>query len=160
MPKRKILDEIERLNLAENHRLDLINTVHSDELYNWTASKAPWSVQMGGSGQAPTNMQKAKARHRQEIMTLIDLADGDDADSNRTDARPSSRDMKPVMVQQAAPPRKELGFKSLDPKTLPEVRTGAEMEYCYKIAIELVGKIQDFHASNSITEKQREVEVG
>lgn len=46
--------EIERLNLRENNELQKINTVYSDEMFPWTAGKAPWSVEQGGTGIVPT----------------------------------------------------------------------------------------------------------
>lgn len=47
--------EIERLRLRENSQLNKINTVYSDEMFPWTAGKAPWCVEQGGTGNVPTN---------------------------------------------------------------------------------------------------------
>ena len=46
--------EIENLNLRENNQLGKINTMYSDEMFPWTAGKAPWSVEQGGTGNIPT----------------------------------------------------------------------------------------------------------
>ena len=39
---------------AENYRTDLIRTHWGDTLYPWPAGKAPWSIEQGGNGIAPT----------------------------------------------------------------------------------------------------------
>lgn len=56
--------EIERLGLRENNDLGQINTVYSDEMFPWTAGKAPWSVEQGGTGIVPT-----RARNRVGLIS-------------------------------------------------------------------------------------------
>lgn len=49
----------------------LIRTIYSDELYPWSSGKAPWSIEQGGTGIAPTN-----ARNSLTIKSEISQANG------------------------------------------------------------------------------------
>ena len=52
----------EAMQLDENQQdgdaADRIKTIRSDEQYPWQQGKAPWSVEMGGNGVAPSNARE------------------------------------------------------------------------------------------------------
>merc|ERR550532_3132573 len=60
--------EAEIAKLRENDKLDKINTTYSDEMFPWTAGKAPWSVEQGGTGIVPT-----RARNRIGLISQSNL---------------------------------------------------------------------------------------
>lgn len=69
--------EIERRELRENCQLNKINTVYSDEMFPWTAGKAPWCVEQGGTGNVPT-----RARNKVGLIGSNSMgSDGSLADS-------------------------------------------------------------------------------
>ena len=46
----------------------LINTIHSDELYKWTPGKAPWSLEKGGTGIAPSGAKERMDERRRRLL--------------------------------------------------------------------------------------------
>lgn len=64
-----LTSEIE--TFQENGKVDLIQTIYSDDLYPWPAGQAPWSTEQGGTGMLPTiltldsNPQERRTAHFQ-----------------------------------------------------------------------------------------------
>ena len=51
--------------MKENGKLELLVTIHSDELMPWPEGLAPWSMEQGGIGIPPTSVQKKMKKERQ-----------------------------------------------------------------------------------------------
>jgi len=84
--------EIERLNLRENNALDKINTMYSDEMFPWTAGKAPWSVEQGGTGVVPT-------RARNRVGLICQNAHNQGFGKDKKDAKSKCLELKDIDPQ-------------------------------------------------------------
>jgi len=116
--------EIENLNLRENNQLGKINTMYSDEMFPWTAGKAPWSVEQGGTGNIPT-----RARNRVGLVCRNSINDGvgNKGDQNKT-----------------------LKLKDIDPNKLEvDVKTDGDRKLACVIIQKLSEKVRDYSIENS-----------
>jgi len=111
--------EIERLHLRENDDLGKINTMYSDEMFPWTAGKAPWSVEQGGTGNIPT-------RARNRIGLVSKSIQKEDFGKNRDKDR-------------------SLKLKDIDPSKLDiEVKTDGDRKRACVIVQKLSQKVKDY----------------
>jgi len=128
--------EIDRLNLRENMNLDKINTVYSDEMFPWTAGKAPWSVEQGGTGIVPT-----RARNRIGLLNP---------------GLPST--MRPNHVRQEDSKvnvrKLDATFKDLDPAKLEgKLENDTELKHACALIQRLGEKVKDFKISRDQSSK-------
>jgi len=111
--------EIERLHLRENDDLGKINTIYSDEMFPWTAGKAPWSVEQGGTGNIPT-----RARNRIGLVSKSIQKEG------FGEKREKDRSLK---------------LKDIDPSKLDiQVKTDGDRKRACTIVQKLSQKVRDY----------------
>ena len=127
MNHRDLKLEIERYR--ENDDLTRISTTYSDEMYPWTAGKAPWSVEQGGTGITPTG-----ARNNINIT----------AQKNKSGPSRQNIDSKAGIVKL---PTIE-SFKNLNPSNLDGTIDGVnELHHCYTLIQSLLQKAKNFHVN-------------
>jgi len=83
----------------ENNHTNWIDTIYSDDLYRWPSGKAPWSVEQGGTGVAPTyarDLARLKAGGG-----LIMLTSDTDGGANRRKADIHVKGLPPINSPQA-----------------------------------------------------------
>ena len=141
MRSRDLKAEIEKYK--ENDQLNLISTTYSDELYPWTAGKAPWSVEQGGTGIVPTGARN---------------------DINITGLKPGSRggsfgphvDSKEGIIKKTV----VTSFQSLNPSNLEgTIKTYDEMQHCYTLIQSLLKKVQEFHMKEVVPNEKDDLEL-
>merc|ERR1719510_261462 len=130
--------EIDRLNLRENDKLDKINTTYSDEMFPWTAGKAPWSVEQGGTGIVPT-----RARNRIGLISQ----------SNLPPQLPNTSkdvDLKDCIIKH------ESTFKDLNPDALKgNIETEKDLKQTCALVQKLGEKIKNYKVAH---DKGNEIE--
>ncbi len=158
MSKSALLSAVSRLR--ENERTGCIQTVYSEELYPWPAGKAPWSLEQGGMGIAPTasvyelnrKIRKEailKGKTVEELTYNLGRRDDDDimevnADGALVDRMPSSSSSSLSNGQLP------------DPSLVRTVSGQRQMQDYYALAMELVNKAAEFHSANAASPAQRE----
>merc|ERR1719510_2831192 len=130
--------EIARLQLRENDKLDKINTTYSDEMFPWTAGKAPWSVEQGGTGIVPT-----RARNRIGLISQ----------SNLPPQLPNTSkdvDLKDCIIKH------EATFKDLNPDALKgNIETEKDLKQTCALVQKLGEKIKNYKVAH---DKGNEIE--
>jgi len=115
--------EIENLNLRENNQLGKINTMYSDEMFPWTAGKAPWSVEQGGTGNIPT-----RARNRVGLVCRSSLNEGS---GNKAGQNKPSK------------------LKDIDPNKLEiDIKTDGDRKHACVVVQKISEKIKDYTIEN------------
>ena len=127
MNPRDMKSEIEKY--TENHELQRIETTYSDEMYPWTAGKAPWSVEQGGTGVVPTG-----ARNNINITAL--------KNSRRGGPFTPNTDSKESIIKQ----NYVTSFQSLNPSNLEgNIKSINELKHCYTLMQSLLEKAKTYH---------------
>lgn len=127
MNPRDMKSEIEKY--TENHELQRIETTYSDEMYPWTAGKAPWSVEQGGTGVVPTG-----ARNNINITAL--------KNSRRGGPFTPNTDSKESIIKQNC----VTSFQSLNPSNLEgNIKSINELKHCYTLMQSLLEKAKTYH---------------
>ena len=141
MKSRDLKSEIEKYK--ENNELHKISTTYSDEMYPWTAGKAPWSVEQGGTGIVPTG-----ARNDINITAL--------KPGRRLGSFGPQLDSKEGILKKNA----ISSFKGLDPANLEgTVKTNDELQHCYTLIQSLLKKVQDFHVEEAVSNQKEDVDL-
>ena len=134
MNPRDLKAEIEKY--TENHDLQKISTIYSDELYPWTAGKAPWSVEQGGTGIVPTGARNDKGLRRGFMRgAFVPNVDTKEGIVKKTPAT---------------------SFQSLDPSNLEgDIKTVNELKQCLTLMQSLLKKSESFAMKEvAINEKE------
>ena len=142
MKSRDLKSEIEKYK--ENNELQRISTTYSDEMYPWTAGKAPWSVEQGGTGIVPTGARN---------------------DVNITGLKPGSRggDFGPHVDSKEGILKKNMitSFQSLNPSNLEgTIKTYNELQHCYTLIQGLLKKAEEFHTEEVVPNEKDDLELG
>ena len=133
MNNRDLKQEIE--SYKENHELQRISTTYSDEMYPWTAGKAPWSVEQGGTGVTPTG-----ARNNINITAL--------KSGRRGGHFYPFMDSKDGIIKQQNKPC----FPSLNPSNLEwNIKSLNELKHCYTLMQSLLEKAKTYHVAEADT---------
>ena len=141
MKSRDLKSEIEKYK--ENNELHRISTTYSDEMYPWTAGKAPWSVEQGGTGIVPTGARN---------------------DINITGLKAGRRggSFGPHVDSKEGILNKNIitSFQSLDPLKLEgSIKTCEELQHCYTLIQSLLKKAQEFHIEKVVPNEKDDLEL-
>ena len=136
---RDLKAEIEKYK--ENHDLQKISTTYSDEMYPWTAGKAPWSVEQGGTGIVPTG-----ARNDVNITGL--------KNGRRGGYFGPHVDSKEGILKKNV----ITSFQSLNPSN-PEgnIKNVNDLLHCYSLIQGLMKKAQTYHVEEVIPNETEDV---
>ena len=141
MNPRDLKAEIEKYK--ENQELQRISTTYSDEMYPWTAGKAPWSVEQGGTGHVPTG-----ARNDVNITAL--------KNGRRGAYFGPHVDSKEGIVKKNV----ITSFQSLDPSNLEgTINTVNELQHCYTLIQGLLKKAQTFHVHEAMSNDTEDIKL-
>ena len=118
-----------------------ISTTYSDEMYPWTAGKAPWSVEQGGTGTIPTG-----ARNNVNI-TAMKTGRGGGYFGPHVDSKEGI--VKTKMIT---------NFQSLDPDNLDgDINSVNDVKHCLTLMQGLLKKAERFLQEEVISNEKEDV---
>ena len=118
-----------------------ISTTYSDEMYPWTAGKAPWSVEQGGTGTIPTG-----ARNNVNI-TAMKTGRGGGYFGPHVDSKEGI--VKTKMIT---------NFQSLDPDNLDgDINSVNDVKHCLTLMQGLLKKAERFLQEEVVSNEKEDV---
>ena len=118
-----------------------ISTTYSDEMYPWTAGKAPWSVEQGGTGTIPTG-----ARNNVNI-TAMKTGRGGGYFGPHVDSKEGI--VKTKMIT---------NFQSLDPDNLDgDINSVSDVKHCLTLMQGLLKKAERFLQEEVVSNEKEDV---
>ena len=125
----------------ENENLQKISPLYSDELYPWTAGKAPWSIERGGTGIIPT-----EARNNVKITALRARRNG-----GYVGPHIYSKEKIGQYCTIARP-------QDLDPDKLEwNINSTRDLKHCYTLIQSLLKIAEPFHLENVVSDEKEDV---